>query len=177
MFYFHEVKERKFFHARKNKTAFIHFVGGTYDILIFGSSRVNQISTKKINALNIYNFGLRDARPEELGPYLSFVLNSLSASPPSRIVIGLDFFGSNLLRPQWNEHLAPQVYINELNEPFFRLRGLLNRNAFFRSINHLLWQQAENKKNGVAEKWTFKNYDYYDEVYGNYTYNPNLSKI
>ena len=84
---------REFIDERIQKANLLRFRKDKIDTLIIGSSRVMQMDTDKIGD-GAFNLGLSSCMPMEY-PILMEIFHKTRGYYPNKIIVGLDFFGSN----------------------------------------------------------------------------------
>jgi hypothetical protein len=106
------------FDERLLKTHSIKYQKKTYNSLLLGSSRVTYINQDKFPE-KTYNYGVSSMVIEEFEPYVSYA-EEQNGKPFDTIYIGLDFWGTNVYKPQ--PPTKPDFYFDQIDEPFYRIK-------------------------------------------------------
>jgi hypothetical protein len=121
------------FDERQQKSNFIFNNGlKDFDGILLGSSRSTFINQNSFKNMKIYNYALNAIKPNEYKDYINFAKKNKDFE---YIIIGLDFFGTNLLTEAKIE--KPQYYINTTQSPFYKYKMLLSLSTFKKSFKNI----------------------------------------
>ncbi|WP_078414485.1 hypothetical protein [Priestia abyssalis] len=125
---------QKPFNERQQKTNRLTFQDETYDTLILGSSRMTYVNQYDFIGHDAFNYAVALGSIKEFPNMIEYA-EQTNGKPFKTIVIGLDFFDTNL-------HLegrpAPiDRYIEQVNEPFYRSKNLLSLDTLKVSIENI----------------------------------------
>ncbi|MFA6740954.1 MAG: hypothetical protein WCR78_05625 [Arcobacteraceae bacterium] len=123
------------FDEREQKSNFI-FNNGLKDFngILLGSSRSTFINQNSFRNMKIYNYALNAMKPNEYKDYINFAKKSKDKDF-EYIIIGLDFFGTNLLTEAKIE--KPQYYINTAQSSFYKYKMLLSLSTLKKSFKNI----------------------------------------
>lgn len=123
------------FDERQQKSNFI-FNNGLKDFngILLGSSRSTFINQNSFRNMKIYNYALNAMKPNEYKDYINFAKKSKDKDF-EYIIIGLDFFGTNLLTEAKIE--KPQYYINTAQSSFYKYKMLLSLSTLKKSFKNI----------------------------------------
>lgn len=123
------------FDERQQKSNFIFNHGlNDFNGILLGSSRSTFINQNSFKNMKIYNYALNAIKPNEYKDYINFAKKSKDKDF-EYIIIGLDFFGTNLLTEAKIE--KPQYYINTAQSSFYKYKMLLSLSTFKKSFKNI----------------------------------------
>ncbi|MEI6206728.1 MAG: hypothetical protein WCP20_08100 [Desulfuromonadales bacterium] len=108
--------------ARLQKTNRITFGSGRYDTLILGSSRTEHIYQNGFAGYNAFNYAVPSIYPQELSDFITY-FRKVNPGPLKAIIIGLDFYGTNVNGIDRRSRL--KEYVAKYQDTFYRFRLLL----------------------------------------------------
>jgi hypothetical protein len=115
------------FDERLLKTNNITFGKQDYNSLLLGSSRVTYINEHEFPT-KVFNYAVSSMLVEEYNPFIMYA-EKVNKKNFDTIYLGLDFWGTNVNRPK-GKMQDLKVYINKINQPFYRTRQLFSFNTF-----------------------------------------------
>lgn len=123
------------FDERQQKSNFI-FNNGLKDFngILLGSSRSTFINQNSFKNMTIYNYAFNAMKPHEYKDYINFA-KKIKDKDFEYIIIGLDFFGTNLLTEAKIEN--PQYYINTTQSSFYKYKMLLSLSTLKKSFKNI----------------------------------------
>jgi hypothetical protein len=126
---------QKPFNERQQKTNRLAFGNKTYDTLILGSSRMTYVSQDDFIGGKAFNYAVAMGSAKEFQQMIEYA-ESVNGKPFKTIILGLDFFDTNL-------HIEGRPapigrYIEEVDEPFYRLKHLLSLDTLKISIENMV---------------------------------------
>lgn len=123
------------FNEREQKSNFI-FNNGLKDFngILLGSSRTTFINQNDFRNMEIYNYATNAMKPHEYKDYINFA-KKIKNEDFEYIIIGLDFFGTNLLSEIKIE--KPQYYITTTQSLFYKYKMLLSFSTFKKSFKNI----------------------------------------
>ena len=126
------------FNERQQKTTHITYNEIDYDSLLFGSSRTTYINQHNFPNMEVYNYAVSNMSIQEFSGYIDYA-KELKNSDFDNLILGLDFFASNKNR----EIQDPLMTIEQVNEPFYRLKNLMSIDTIELSVNNLKASHTE----------------------------------
>ncbi|CAM3558392.1 hypothetical protein GCM10009865_10940 [Aeromicrobium ponti] len=178
---------------RQQKTNRILFQPFPYDTLLLGSSRTTYINQNDFKNMNVYNFAVSNASIQEYNSLIELAKKK-RGKEFDRIIIGLDFFKSNIKESSAKKSM--NQYITAASEPFYRYKNLLSmdlleyswQNFKMSKENKVLEERNYNRSNvanakavdpELMEKQTEAKIQKFREVfYGDtYEYNPEYKEV
>jgi hypothetical protein len=125
---------QKPFNERQQKTNRLTFQDETYDTLILGSSRMTYVSQYDFVDHDAFNYAVALGSIKEFPTMIEYA-EQANGKPFKTIVIGLDFFDTNL---RLQGRPAPiDYYIEQINEPFYRSKNMLSLDTLKISIENI----------------------------------------
>lgn len=120
------------FDERQQKTNYLYFVNNKFDSLLLGSSRTTYIREDAFYT-KVFNYSSNGMYPYEYEYFIN-IFKKLTGQTPRKIILGVDFFGSNQ-----NENQKPhkQQYYENTTEHLYKLKLLLNYNVLRYSIQNI----------------------------------------
>lgn len=123
------------FDERQQKSNFIHNNGlKDFNGILLGSSRSTFINQTNFKDMKIYNYAFNAMKPNEYNDYINFAKKH-KGKDFEYIIIGLDFFGTNLLSEVKIE--KPKYYIHKAQSPFYRYKMLLSFSTLKKSLKNI----------------------------------------
>ncbi|HWO97522.1 MAG TPA: hypothetical protein VNM45_14540 [Bacillus sp. (in: firmicutes)] len=125
---------QKPFNERQQKTNWLRFHDETYDTLILGSSRMTYVDQYDFIGYDAFNYAVALGSIKEFPKMIEYAEKE-NGKPFKTIVIGLDFFDTNLHlegRPAPIDH-----YIEQINEPLYQYKNLLSLDTLKISIENI----------------------------------------
>ena len=175
------------FDERQQKTDRMLFLPFSYDTLLLGSSRVTYMTPLAGTPHAFFNNSVSSMKPREYGPFLAFA-RSCQNRPFGRVLIGIDFFGTNARLRSRDTFASPEAYWTRAQSPLFRWRMATGLDALQHSLEAAAlnagWKnpdgdyrrrelsriflppEPEKKRRDVDQQ---KN-DYKKNIYGDYRY-------
>jgi hypothetical protein len=101
------------FDERAQKSNWLAARPGQFDAVLFGSSRTTYIDQQAFAPFRMFNYAVNSMWPYEYRPYLEN-FTRVSGRSPELVVLGLDFFGSEILT---REVGRPEDYLARIGDP------------------------------------------------------------
>jgi hypothetical protein len=123
------------FDERQQKSNFIFNTRlKDFDGILLGSSRSTFINQNDFKNMRIYNYASNAMKPNEYKDYINFAKKN-RGKDFKYIIIGLDFFGTNLLSEVKIE--KPEYYINTTQSQFYKYKMLLSISTLKKSFKNI----------------------------------------
>lgn len=123
------------FDERQQKSNFIFNTRlKDFDGILLGSSRSTFINQNDFKNMRIYNYASNAMKPNEYRDYINFAKKN-KGKDFKYIIIGLDFFGTNLLSEVKID--KPEYYINTTESKFYKYKMLLSISTLKKSLKNI----------------------------------------
>lgn len=123
------------FDERQQKSNFIFNNGlKNFDGILLGSSRTTFINQNSFKNMRIYNYSFNAMKPNEYKDYINFA-KKCKGKDFKYIIIGLDFFGTNLLSEV--KIKEPNYYISKTQNLFYKYKMLLSFSTLKKSLKNI----------------------------------------
>lgn len=123
------------FDERQQKSNFIYNNRlKDFNGILLGSSRSTFINQTNFKDIKIYNYAFNAMKPNEYNDYINFAKTN-KGKDFEYIIIGLDFFGTNLLSELKIE--KPKYYMDMAQNPFYKYKMLLSFSTFKKSLKNI----------------------------------------
>lgn len=119
------------FNEREQKTNFLYFINNQFESVMLGSSRTTFINQYNFN-FNLFNYASNGMYPYEY-EYFIKTFAKLTQKNPKKIILGVDFFGTN---KQTNKH-SKQNFLQKSSSKFYRYKLLYNYDILRYSIKNI----------------------------------------
>jgi len=174
--------------ARFQKTNKLLHYRADYDVLLIGSSRVEQLRQEDFLPLKVFNYSLPSIYPYEYVYYIDLFLQKNKKKSPV-IFLGFDFYGSNSINH--SDVNPPDYYIKMCTSLFYVPKILFSNDSFVfaRKMSTGIKDTfaydrvSLNKINGVISPTLRKSLSqnqletFSSKTYGDYTYNKTYIKM
>jgi hypothetical protein len=182
------------FNERQQKSNYVYFHKlNQFDGIMLGSSRTTFINQYDFSSMKIYNYAFNSTYPFEYKKYIDFAKKNRK-TPLKYIIIGLDFYGTNVPNIKKIGIYPPEHYFNNTISFLYRYKMLLLKDTLKKSLTNMKNSLSNYKQHGysrdnikynikVSEEERVKNYRinikrHVKEMSGkNYTYNENYIYI
>lgn len=120
------------FDERQQKTNYLYFVNNNFDSLLLGSSRSTYIKEHHFDS-KLFNYAANSMYPYEYEYFIN-TFEHLTGNPAKKIILGVDFFGSNKNK---NTKPVQQRYLETTLSPMYKYNLLINYNIFKYSLQNI----------------------------------------
>lgn len=120
------------FDERQQKTNYLYFVNNNFDSLLLGSSRSTYIKEHHFDS-KLFNYAANSMYPYEYEYFIN-TFEHLTGNPAKKIILGVDFFGSNKNK---NTKPVQQTYLETTLSPMYKYNLLINYNIFKYSLQNI----------------------------------------
>ncbi len=157
---FNQIQEG--FNERQQKSNYVYFNKlNQFDGILLGSSRSTFINQYDFAPIKIYNYACNSMYPFEYKKYIDFAKKN-SLSDFKYIIIGIDFYGSNIPNMKKIQFYLPEHYINNTLSFLYRYKMLILKDTLEKSLINIKKSLTNYRQHGFSRD--------------NIKYNPKVSE-